>query len=442
MFREAKPTRELLSGLLALQHGLIDQTQLFAALEKCKLFDGGSLIETLVDDGLLSRDDCKMLESQVILQTNDGAHSYAAGESAGASAAGAMTPGAVAEMAPGSRYRLGRLHACGGGGTAYVAHDEQLNREVVLNKMDAPAAANPAHRASFLFVAEVTGALEHPGILPVYSLESDAEGRPFYATRFTRGETLEAAIDRHHRIERDRKVAGVATPGADTFTLRLHRLLRRFVDVCNAIEYAHDRGVLHRDLKPSNIILGSHGETLVLEWGLASAMGCPGPESKSVQKPIEPSCGVSSVKTLDGCVVGTPSYMSPEQACGNLDRVDPRSDVYSLGATLYCILTGKPPFSGADQMKVLDQARKGEFPRLRQIDRRIPAALEAIVLKAMAREPERRYQTARGLADDVERFTAHEPVSARPESFFERAAGWLRRRVAARAPRRTAPPRA
>src|SRR5262249_24113221 len=158
----------------------------------------------------------------------------------------------------GSRYRLLRLHARGGLGSVYVAHDQELNREVALKKMQDKFAEDPASRARFLVEAEVTGALEHPGVVPVYSLGTDAGGRPFYAMRFIRGESLRDAIDAHH------KKAGVA-PGADSFALSLQRLLRRFIDVCNAIDYAHGRGVLHRDLKPANIVVGNHGETLVVD---------------------------------------------------------------------------------------------------------------------------------------------------------------------------------
>ena len=240
---------------------------------------------------------------------------------------------------PSSRYRLLRLHARGGLGAVYVAHDQELNREVALKKMQDRAARDSGSRARFVIEAEVTGALEHPGIVPVYSLGTDADGHPFYAMRFIRGDTLRDAIDRHH------KTAGVA-PGAGTSALSLQRLLRRFIDVCNAIDYAHGRGVLHRDLKPANIVVGNHGETLVVDWGLAKAMGTPGPARAMGERPVEPSSGVSSVETLEGSALGTPSYMSPEQANGDLDRMGPTSDVFSLGATLYLHPDWEPAVRG------------------------------------------------------------------------------------------------
>src|SRR5205807_504778 len=134
-----------------------------------------------------------------------------------------------------------------------------------------------------------------------------------------------------------------ADPGPRSIDLR--KLLRRFTDVCNAVDYAHSRGVIHRDIKPANIVVGRHGETLVVDWGLAKAIGRADPSVG--EQTIAPSSSGSS-ETLPGSALGTPAYMSPEQACGDLDRLGPRSDVYSLGATLYCLLIGRPPFEGED----------------------------------------------------------------------------------------------
>src|SRR5262249_7928550 len=150
-------------------------------------------------------------------------------------------------------------------------------------------------------------------------------------------------------------------PGARSLELR--KLLRRFLDVCNAIEYAHTRGVLHRDLKPGNVIVGKFGETLVVDWGLAKALGHA---DGSDERALVPSSASGTAETLPGKAVGTPGYMSPEQARGDLAMLGPRFDVYSLGATLYSLLTGKPPFEGDD---VLRRVEAGEFPAPRSIDR-------------------------------------------------------------------------
>jgi tetratricopeptide (TPR) repeat protein len=191
--------------------------------------------------------------------------------------------------------------------------------------------------------------------------------------------------------------------------------------VCNAIEYAHTRGVLHRDIKPGNVIVGKFGETLVVDWGLAKAVGR---SEGSDERTLRPSSASGSAQTLPGSAVGTPSYMSPEQARGDLDALGPRSDVYSLGATLYSLLTGKPPFEGPD---VLRRVEAGDFPAPRVLDRTIDPALEAVCLKAMALKPSDRYATPRALADDVERWAADEPVSAWREPWSRRARRWARR---------------
>ena len=183
--------------------------------------------------------------------------------------------------------------------------------------------------------------------------------------------------------------------------------------------------MIHRDIKPANIILGKHGETLVVDWGLAKPIGHVEPGPESGERPLTPSWASGSSETLPGSTLGTPAYMSPEQAEGRLDRLGPRSDIYSLGATLYCLLTGKPPLAGkvAD---MLGAVQRGEFPPPRQLDPSIDKALEAVCLKAMALEPEDRYGTPRALADDIEHWLADEPVKAHPEHRLERLGRWLR----------------
>ncbi len=159
---------------------------------------------------------------------------------------------------------------------------------------------------------------------------------------------------------------------------------------CNAIDYAHSRGVLHRDIKPSNVIVGKHGETLVVDWGLAKPLGRAEPGADPDERTLMPSSASGSAETIPGSAMGTPAYMSPEQAVGDLDRLEPRSDVYSLGATLYCLLTGKAPFEG-DVGEVLRKVARGDFPPPRQVDPSIDPALEAVCLKAMATKPEDRF---------------------------------------------------
>ena len=207
-------------------------------------------------------------------------------------------------------------------------------------------------------------------------------------------------------------------------SLALRKLLRSFIDVCNAIDYAHSRGVLHRDLKPSNVIVGKHGETLVVDWGLGKPLGRTEGGNDSGEQILMPFSASGSAETLPGSALGTPSYMSPEQASGDLERTGPQSDVYSLGATLYCLLTGRPPVEGDDVGELLRRAQQGEFPKPKEIDPSLDPALEAVCLKAMAKKPEYRYSSCRALADEIERWMADEPVTAWREPVSRRARRW------------------
>ena len=215
----------------------------------------------------------------------------------------------------------------------FVALDGELTREVAVKQILDSHADDPASRARFVLEAEITGGLEHPGIVPVYGLGTYGDGRPYYAMRFIRGETLKEAIGHFHG---DR----VLKNDVGRRSLELRKLLRRFMDVCNAIGYAHSRGVLHRDIKPGNVIVGKHGETLLVDWGLAKATGKSDPSSG--ERTLLPSSADGSSETLPGSALGTPAYMSPEQAEGNLEVLD-RAVTSSVWATLYCLLTGRPP---------------------------------------------------------------------------------------------------
>jgi serine/threonine-protein kinase len=337
---------------------------------------------------------------------------------ADADARGPDQGGREEALPPGLRYRVLRPHARGGLGEVFVALDLELNREVALKEIQEQHAHNARSRGRFVLEAELTGGLEHPGIVPVYGFGHYPDGRPYYAMRFIQGETLHDALRRFHDAEGPGR-----NPGERTLALR--ELLGRFIDVCNAVAYAHDRGVVHRDLKPGNIMLGTYGETLLVDWGLAKVMGQPESASAAGEPMPWPRSGAGLAATQAGAAVGTPAYMSPEQAAGRLEEVGPASDVFSLGATLYALLAGVAPFRGDDPMQVLQKVQRGAFTPLRQINRTVPPALEAICHQAMALRPGDRYLSPRALADDLKHWLADEPVGAWREPWTVRGRRWL-----------------
>ncbi len=373
--------RDLLFGLLALQNGMINQGQLLAAFQAWTLDKERGLADHLQARGEITAARRAAIEALAAIHVD--AHGGDVGKSLAVVSFDRRALARLAELAEpaieatlarvarnkggpatepdvgdadrtaaysvgaatsdGQRFQILRPHARGGLGAVFVALDTELHREVALKQILERHADDAVSRQRFLIEAEITGALEHPGVVPVYGLGTDAAGRPYYAMRFIKGDSLKDAIAKYHELTGPRE-------------LELRRLLRRFLDVFNAVDYAHSRGVIHRDLKPANIIVGKHGETLVVDWGLAKAVGRADPSAG--EQTLMPSSSGSSSETLPGSALGTPAYMSPEQARGELERLGPPSDVYSLGATLYCLLTGKPPFENDDVGAVPARARR------------------------------------------------------------------------------------
>lgn len=444
--------RNLLFGVLALQMNFVSRDALVAAMHAWALDKDKSLGHILHEQGQLTAGQQQALEALIVqhlqahgndpersLQSLPAASSVrdlftpidddelqaSLGRFAGRPSAEETRSYRLARDKR-ERFRILRPHAQGGLGEVFVAEDTELHREVALKEIKAQRADDPESRNRFILEAEITGGLEHPGIVPVYGLGAYPDGRPYYAMRFIRGASLKQAIEDFHRADN----AGRAVRER---SLAFRGLLRRFIDVCNAVAYAHSRGVLHRDLKPANIMLGKFGETLVVDWGLAKA-GVRGERSGSWEvdatngdeRPLQPASATSgSVEpTQMGEALGTPAYMSPEQAAGRLDQLSPASDIYSLGSTLYVLLTGERPFKGDD---VVAQVQRAQFPSPRQVKPDTPAALDAICQKAMASQPRHRYGTALALAADVEHWLADEPVAAYPEPLWARVGRWSRR---------------
>jgi serine/threonine protein kinase len=440
--------RNLLLGILALQNDLVTRDQLIEALNAWTLAKDRPLGEILCERGALDREHGRLLEQ--LLDAHVRRHGSVERSLADCEPTSSVrsalehvadadvqatltvlqqprepdvkvTSSSAKESRSGSRlsvpnavrYRVLRPHAKGGLGEVFVAEDLELHREVALKEIQRQHADQDSNRGRFVLEAEITGGLEHPGIVPVYGLGTYADGRPFYAMRFIKGDNLKQATDQFHQS------------GACFDSSVFRQLLGRFIDVCNAVAYAHSRGVLHRDLKPGNIMLGRFGETLVVDWGLAKVVGRA--ESSGNELTLVPASGSGVAETMHGTAIGTPAFMSPEQASGRVAELGPATDVYSLGATLYALLTNRPPIEEDNLAMVLHKVQSGDIPRPRYMNAAIPKPLEAICLRAMSRQPSERYATALELASDLEHWLAEEPVSAFSEPISVRTRRWLRK---------------
>jgi eukaryotic-like serine/threonine-protein kinase len=301
-----------------------------------------------------------------------------------------------------AHYKVVREIARGGMGRILEVRDRRLGRNVAIKEV---LVADEAGLARFEREVAITARLQHPAIVHVHEAGRWPDGKPFYVMKLIRGKPLDARIAK-----------------ATSLAQRLE-LLAAVITVVDALAYAHSQNVIHRDLKPANVLVGDFGETIVIDWGIAKAIGDPyDPVS------LEPD-RAQNTETIAGSVIGTPSYMPPEQASG--DRVDARADVYSLGALLYQVLAGKPPFVGRTTAEVLAKVLDESPPRLSEIDPEIPADLIAIVEKAMAREPAARFPTANEMVIELKRFQQGKLIASRQYTKWELAKRWLYRYRAA-----------
>lgn len=292
----------------------------------------------------------------------------------------------------GTKYTFVKELARGGMGTVYLTEDTELNRQVAIKVLSAAEISDDMRRR-MIREAQIIARLEHPGIVPVHDVGVLADGRVFYAMKLVRGVRLDEYA-------------------ANTSSTR--ERLRKFQAVCDAVAFAHAHGVIHRDLKPQNIMIGSFGEVLVLDWGVAKILRddrnavsseadtlmLPGPDQPKPNPMTD---------TSQGTIIGTRQYMSPEQARGEVDRLDERSDIYSLGAVFYFLLT--------------DQAPNDDKPRA--VNQKVTKPAEAVCLKAMARDRSNRYASAAELSADVGRLLDAEPVSAYRENAYEKVSRWV-----------------
>lgn len=330
-----------------------------------------------------------------------------------------------------SRYMVGEEIARGGMGVVLLARDLNIRREIAIKRMlFADSSDDGSDVVRFIEEAQVTGQLEHPSIVPVYELGIDSEGAVFYTMKRIEGETLQSIISALARGDREylRKWS-------------LNRLLRAFIQICDAIRYAHVKGVIHRDLKPENIMLGEFGEVIVLDWGIAKVKNAPerptlvDDETAHVTS-IRNDSGQLDLYTLDGTICGTPQYMAPEQAAGDLAKTNESTDVFSLGAILYHLLALRPPYQGENVYEILARAESASHADLRTVSSKeferkepswpirahceggkIPHALAAVTMKAMKKSQKQRYRGVAELREDIEAYLNGFSTSAENAGF-------------------------
>lgn len=343
-----------------------------------------------------------------------------------------------------NRYlELGELGR-GGWGVVGRVYDQQLQREVAVKRIAAGSKITALDHEQFLHEARVTSQLQHPGIVPVHELANDQNGETYYVMKLLEGDTL-----RHHirLVHQNRPANGW---NRHDLVVAITPLLLRFVDVCNAVSYAHQNGIIHRDLKPTNVMAGAFGETIVVDWGLAREISNPDLPNEDAEKtqvgvlqsaPIDPHIPDDQIDDAfrssrprssappesEGSVIGTPSYMAPEQARGELHRMGIPSDVYALGGILYEIIAGQNAHAGHDVKTVLNRAQKGITTPLCESQSASPPSLAKIISTSMAFDPGERYPAVSQLADDIQRFVTGDRVSVYQETILEKTIRWCRR---------------
>jgi serine/threonine protein kinase len=349
----------------------------------------------------------------------------------------------VRQMLVGKKYRVITTIGRGGMGTVMQARDMRIRRTVAMKVMKTGSQFSRESVLRFIDEAQLTGQLEHPNIVPVYELGVDEHGETFYAMKYVKGITLEEVLRglRNGHAQMQAKYP-------------LTALITVFQKICDAVAFAHSKGVVHRDLKPENVMLGAYGEVLVMDWGLAKHLSSSARSKEGGAALPAPPASLGDgrgFQTMHGLVVGTPPYVSPEQARGELDQIDARSDLFVLGGILYAILTLRPPVSGETVEEVLEKILAGPPPAPVTFNNgggrrpvtegqpqlshcpagRIPPGLSAVVMKAMELKAEDRYQSVEEMQEDVSAWQGGFPTKAERASLVKQIRLFLERHKAA-----------
>src|SRR6188474_2673608 len=279
----------------------------------------------------------------------------------------------------------------GGQGVVFRARQKSLNRTVALKVISLGQWASKVHLKRFRREAEAAASLQHPGIVPIYEV-GERNGQCYFSMQFVEGGQLDEVVRRE--------------------PMPIRRVVELIVKVAGTVHYAHEHGILHRDIKPGNILLDKNGEPHLTDFGLARLV----------------EHGSTVTGSLE--VMGMPSYMAPEQAVGNNAAVSSATDIYGLGAVLYELLTGQPPFAGGTTYETIKLVLDTEPRRPRLLNPKIDRDVNTICLKCLEKDPKRRYSSALALAEDLERWLKHEPIQARHTGVFGRARKWVRRNPA------------
>jgi eukaryotic-like serine/threonine-protein kinase len=465
--------RNLLFGVIAVQLQLISAQDLASAAAAWATEPGTELGAVLIKLGLLDEKKRRMIEQMLELQVRehdddagqtlrtlsfdpayapgveavlqslpapDGGtlHSFGGEVSPSASATG-PDPLALLDdrehvtLEQKGRYRVKREAGHGAIGQVMVAMDLHIGREVAVKELlgdqggwgssgsgRAPSRASSAAAQRFLREARITGQLEHPGIVPVHEIGKRPDGVLYYTMKLVRGQTLADKL-------KELRGPGEGSAAAGGLSARL-KYLPHFLDLCQSMAYAHSKGVIHRDLKPANVMVGEFGETVVLDWGLAKVRGLEDVRVVDLEENLRLIKEATAGDTVQGRPIGTPAYMSPEQADGDVPNIDERSDVWSLGAILYEVLTGHPPFTGHTAYEVMGKVLREPLTPVGEAEPHAPAELGAIAEKCLRKDRAARYAHAGELAADVHHFQSGGLVSAYEYSMAALARRWVQKR--------------